>query len=168
MRVRDQAFLNRGHRHFDRQVPGINDQPVDLYHPGQGSGGELAGQHPFVVELVHVQKCSDLFRFVGSGAFGDAEVTAQISRRHTGHRRLGTQKVGLSKGKKDGAGPDPRAAAIERARPLAAQRGNRGMGQFGRRGRSCHATFLVFLAAAARARVVPSDFRHLAHRMKFQ
>lgn len=110
--VRDQTLLNRDLLNFDGKVPRINDQPVDLYHPGQGTIGEFSGQHPFVVELVHIQKRSDLFRLVGGGALGDAEVTAEIGCRHMGIRRFVTQKVDLPQGEEDGAGPDPGAAAV--------------------------------------------------------
>ena len=56
MNERDQALLDCDRLKSDRQLPGINNQAVDFYQPGERAAGETARQRPIVIELANAQR----------------------------------------------------------------------------------------------------------------
>jgi hypothetical protein len=112
-----QALLDGDRLKGDRQLPGIDDQAVDFYQPGEGTAGEAARQRPIMVEWMHRQSLSHLLCLVAAGAGGDTEITTQIRHRHIRRGRFVLQEVDLAQRVKPGAGPGLLMTAGQRAWP---------------------------------------------------
>src|SRR4051812_49127611 len=70
---RDQSLAERLLLNLSLQTPGVNDEAVDLDHPGHRTLLDPLPQHPVKVELANLEQVTDGLRLALACAFGHAE-----------------------------------------------------------------------------------------------
>src|SRR5271165_4044926 len=119
--VRDQALPQCLFLELPLQMPGVDDEAVDLDHPGDRVRVHPAGQCPMRIELPNLEHGADGLRFALAGAFADPERLVDGRQLHVRLSAAVVEKVDPANRADDPTGPGLRLATKQGGRAFAGQ-----------------------------------------------